>query len=417
MAAIVLTSRFVETCKPKRNRGGDVVRTEIADVACPGLHLIVQPSGTRSWAFRYRRRADRRNVKLTIGKADPDGLSLAAARAAVAAHRHRLERGDDLVTGVTCVTPKTNGGGDKIEGALASFLELHARRKNRTSSARATERIFNGIVLPAWRGRTVDSIRRRDVIELIEGVAARGRGYRANRTLSALSRFFNWLVARDVLATSPAAGVERPHKEEARTRILNGVELRAVWLACEDEGPSGQALRLAILTGTRRSEAAELPWSEIDDDEQVWRLPADRAKNGQACNIPLSSQARELIEACPRFAGCPFVFSVGGKKPVNDWDAVKRRISARTGIAADSWRLHDLRRTCASGMQRLGISIPVIEKALNHQSGVFRGIVSTYQTHDYADEIRLALQRWADRVVEIVGGKPAKVVQLHGKQK
>ena len=64
-------------------------------------------------------------------------------------------------------------------------------------------------------------------------------------------------------------------------------------------------------------------------------------------------------------------------------------------------------------MQKLGISVPVIEKALNHVSGTFRGIVGVYQTHDYADEVRIALQRWADRVEEIVSGKSATVVSWH----
>jgi integrase len=123
-----------------------------------------------------------------------------------------------------------------------------------------------------------------------------------------------------------------------------------------------------------------------------------------------------LIQAQPRFDGCPYVFSTNGRRPVNNWDEVKRRISARAGIAAESWRLHDLRRTAASGMQKLGGQVPVIEKALNHVSGMFRGITGVYQRHGYADEIRIALQKWADRVEEIVGGEPAKVVALRGKR-
>jgi integrase len=417
MAAIVLTARFVETAKPKRNRAGAAVRTEFPDAACPGLHLIVQPTGTRSWAFRFHHRGA--TGKKTLGSAGDGGLSLAAARAAAATHRHRLEQGlAHHSAGVTAVTPVTGvqrgGRGDAIETAIAAFLELHVRRKNRASTAQGTEGVFNSIVLPVWRGRTIDSIRKRDVIELVESIAADGRGYRANRTLAALSKFFNWLVARDALAFSPVAGVEPPHKEEERTRVLSDDELRAVWLACEDEGPSGQALRLLILTGTRRSEAGELPWPEIDKAEQMWRLPADRAKNGQACNIPLSSQAWALIQAQPLIAGCPYVFTSNGTTAVNNWDKVKHRVSARARIAADDWRLHDLRRTAASGMQKLGIQVPVIERALNHTSGSFRGIVGRYQQHDYADEIRIALQRWADRVEEIVGGKPGKVVQLRG---
>ena len=412
MAVTVLTSRFVEAVRPRHNNDGDAVRAEYPDAACPGLHLVVQPTGTRSWAFRFRRRVDRKSVKLTIGKAGEGGLSLAAARHAAAGHRHRLERGVAPVTAVTGVTGESGGGGDKIETAVASFLERHVCRKNRVSTARATEGIFNSIVLPAWRGRTIGSIRRRDVIELVESVAARGRGYRANRTLAALSKLFKWLIARDALALSPVTGVERLHKEEARTRILSDDELRALWFACEHEGALGQAIRMLILTGARRNEVGHMRWLEIDEDRRLWTLPAARTKNAREHAIPLSPHAWALIEARPRFADCPFVFSADGKRPVNNWDEVKRRISAKAGIPADTWRLHDLRRTAASGMQKLGVSVPVIERALNHVSGTFRGIVGVYQQHDYADEVRIALQRWADRVEEIIGGKPAKVVKL-----
>ena len=302
--------------------------------------------------------------------------------------------------------------GDKVEAAVASFLELHVRRKNRVSTARTTENIFNRIIVPAWRDRTIDSIRRRDIIDLVEDVAASGRGYHANRTCAVLSKFFAWLVARDALAVSPVTGVERPHKEKIRSRILTDDELRALWLACGHEGASGEAIRLMILTGARRGEVGEMPRREVDQDHQLWNLPAERTKNGQSHTIPLSRQAWTLIGARPRFADCNFVFSADGKRAVNNWDEVKHRISAKAGITASSWRLHDLRRTCASGMQKLGVQVPVIEKALNHISGTFRGIVGVYQQHDYADQVAIAFQRWADRVEEIVGGKPAKVVKL-----
>jgi integrase len=177
------------------------------------------------------------------------------------------------------------------------------------------------------------------------------------------------LVARDALAFSPVTGVERLHKEEARTRILSDDELRALWFACEYEGALGQAIRMLILTGARRDEVGRMRWQELDEARRLWTLPAGRTKNAREHAIPLSSQAWALIEARPRFAGCPFVFSTNGRRPVTNWGEVKRRISAKAGIAADSWRLHDLRRTCASGMQKLGVQVPVIEKVLNHISG------------------------------------------------
>src|SRR5262249_15485147 len=268
--------------------------------------------------------------------------------------------------------------------------------------------------LPAWRGRAIGSIRKRDVIDLVESVAVSGRGYLANRTLGTLSKFFNWLVARDVLAFSPVTGVDRPHREIARERGLPDAELRTLWLACADGGPFDQALKVILLTGARRNEVSQMQRSEIDDERRVWTLPSHRSKNGWEHEIPLASQAWDLIQARPRFAHCPYVFSADGKKPITGWDKAKTRISTKAGIPADTWRLHDLRRTAAVGMQRLNIQVPVIERALNHVSGVFRGIVGVYQTHDYADEVRIALQKWADRVEEIVGGEPGKVVALRG---
>lgn len=403
----LLTARTVETARPKRNGVGKTVRTEYPDAACIGLYLIVQPSGARSWALRYRRPGGK-TAKLTLGAAGEGGLSLAAARHAAAAARHRLEQGIDPATRrqVSAVT-----GGDSIEAAAEQFLELHARRKTRPTSILAAERTFNLLVLPAWRGRSIHDIKRRDVIELIERIAT-DRPSLANRSLSVLSKFFNWLCARDRLAISPARGVERPHKEAVRQRTLTDSELRALWLACEADGPFGQALRLLLLLGARRNEVSQMRWSEIDDERRVWTLPAQRSKNGRPLTITLSSQAWAVLESVPRFADCDFVFTADGRGPIIGWAKAKTRLSIKAGIAEENWRLHDARRTCASGMARLGVSVPTIEKALNHQSGVFRGIVSTYQTHDYADEVRIALQKWGDYVERLVGGKPATVVKL-----
>jgi integrase len=398
----VLTPRFVETAQPKSTR------VEYPDAACPGLYLIIQPTGARSFAHRFRHNGV--NGKRTLGRAGAGGLSLAAARAAVANHRHRLER--DPVTPVTPVTPKTVGGEDRIETAVASFLERHTFVKNRRSTAEKAARIFSRDVLPHWRGRKLNEIRKADVIDLVEDIAASGRGYHANRTLGTLSKFFNWLVARDVLAISPVTRVEKPFKEKPRERLLSDAELCALWNACKGDGPFGDALRVLMCTGARRDEISRMRWDELDEKRQELRLSGERSKNRREHVIPLSPQVWSIIEAQPRFVGCAYVFSADGKRPVTGWDKAKVRISTKAGIAPETWRLHDLRRSCASGMQKLGVSVPVIEKALGHISGATRGLVGVYQRYDYADEVRIALQKWSDHVERVVGGKPAKVVKL-----
>ena len=234
--------------------------------------------------------------------------------------------------------------------------------------------------------------------------------------LGVLSKFFNWLVARDRLEASPVAGVERVHQEQARNRTLSDDEVRALWLAAEGD-QFGPALRLLLICGARRNEVSLMTYDELDD-EGNWTLPASRTKNGIEHTIKLSRQALGIIEAQPRLAGCPYVFPGRvGRTGLIGWDKSKKRISKKAGIAEASWRLHDLRRSCASGMQRLGIPVAVVEKALNHKSGTFRGIVGVYQQHDYQHEIADALQQWADHVDAIVAGKSADVISIRRKRK
>jgi integrase len=405
MPARVLTPKTVEAAKPRRNAAGKPVRTEYPDSACPGLRLVVQPTGSKSWALRYRRPGGR-----TAKKTWPGSLTLAGARHAATAARHELEQGSDPAPQRLPFAAYSDT--EAIEAAVAAFLELHAYRKTRPRTAELYEHVLNDLVLPAWRGRSVESIRRRDVITLVERIAV-DRPVLANRTVAVVHKFFAWMLSRDMIAASPVVGVERPHKEVPRQRTLTEAELVALWRACEGEGPYGAAVRLLILTGARRNEVGQMAWDELNLSHCVWLLPAARSKNKRSHTLPLSRQACAILENPPRFADCGYVFSLYGRSPIGDWDGAKKRISAKAGIDATTWGLHDLRRTVASGLQALGVAVPVIEKALNHASGVFRGIAGVYQRHEYQDEIRTALQRWADHIERLVTGKvAAKVVKL-----
>jgi integrase len=399
----ILTPRAVEAARPGRNTTGKAVRAEIPDGTGLGLYLAVEATGAKSWVVRYRDAVGRPKRRKLGGVHD---MTLAAARAAAAAARHRAESapGREIRE-----QPVTKTAGDRIEDVAAQFLELHAFKKTKASTAETTERILNRLILPAWRGRTIHDVRRRDVIELVETIATARGGYMANRTLGHLSKWFSWMVARDMLDASPAAGVERPHVEEVRDRTLTDAEFRALWLAAEGDH-FGPALRMLALVGARRNEISKMEWSEIDE-AGTWTLPPARSKNGIAHTIGLSRQALAIVEAQPRLAGCPYVFPGRvGHGPLIGWAKAKSRISTKAGLDETSWRLHDLRRTCASNMQKLGVAVPTIEKCLNHTSGVFRGIVGTYQTHDYQNEIAVALQAWADRIDEIVAGTAARRV-------
>jgi integrase len=398
-----LTAKSVENIRP------GTARREISDSGCRGLYLVVQPSGHKSWAVRYRHGG--KPKKLTLDGAP----TLAAARKAATDALHELEQGRDpaalkFEAKATAEQAAADRNADTVERWAAHFIERHAKRKTRQNSWRQAVHVFDNIVLPAWRGRTVHDIKRRDVIELVESVAE-DRPVMANRVHAHLSKFFNWLMERDAIEASPVAGTKPPSAEHARDRILSDDEIRQLWLACDAiGGRSGLAIKLMLLTGQRSGEVVGVRRSEITGD--VWVLPPERTKNKQRHEVPLSAQALSIIESMPVIVGDEdFVFTSSQTRRLGHMDRAKAVLDARMQPKTP-WVIHDLRRTVASGMAKIGIKLPVIEKVLNHTGGSFRGIVGVYQRHDFAAEKRHALQRWADHIDEIVSGKSAKIVKL-----
>jgi integrase len=404
MNAKAITPLAVKAAKPKRQR------YEIPDRGAVGLYLVVQPSGVKSWAHRYPFNGQRR--KDTLGSASE--ISLAQARRLVAEARHLREQGIDPAAQrhaarAIAVEMAERSETDSVAALATLFIERHAKKRR---TWKQTEDTFHRLILPKWRGRTVHDIRRRDIIELVEGIAT-DRPYMANRTLATLSKFFGWCVARDIIEVSPASGIEAPGREVARERVLDDDELRRLWIAAGDpaEGPFGVLVRLLISTGQRRGEVSGMRFSELGDG-RIWRIPGSRTKNGKAHQVPLVPAAWDLIQAQPRFSDSDFVLTVDGTRPIIGFGRAKRRLSAKAGIEAGSWRLHDLRRTCASGLQRLGVRAEVIERCLNHISGLYRGVSGTYQRDPLIEEVTTALERWADHIGRLVSGRPAKVVKL-----
>jgi integrase len=204
------------------------------------------------------------------------------------------------------------------------------------------------------------------------------------------------VLANPVVNTSKRA--ERP-----RERVLADAELRLIWQALSDNQYS-TILRLLVLTGQRLSEITGLRWSEVDFDRGIISLPGERTKNGRPHEIPMSKTVRSLLAAQPRSNGREFVFGEGAgpfsgqshRKAALDQDM------ARAGKSLAAWTHHDLRRSAVSGMARLGVSLPVIEKIVNHASGSFAGIVGVYQRHDFAGEKRKALQLWDEHIAGLV---------------
>jgi integrase len=395
-----LTTIAIENARPREQR------YSIPDSGCRGLYLNVYPTGRKSWSVRYRFVGVSKNLTL-------DGFpSLAQARkAATTALAEVVQGRDPVIAKVATKTAVTDRERDTVERLAEQFIEKHAKRHTRPSSIRATEGAFRNIIKPAWLGRTVHDITRRDVIELLDNVAA-DRPILANRTRATLSRFFGWLCERDIIAASPMVGVKPPSPERVRDRVLDDDELRRLWAAAEAIGGAvGAYVKLLLLTGQRRSEIANLKYSEIEGD--VLAIPAERMKGKQAHIVPLSTQAAAIIASMPKLVPQvprPNDFVLGRALGWH-FHHVKRDLDAHMGNTP-KWVIHDVRRSVASGMAKIGVPVPVVEKILAHRSGTFRGIVGTYQRHSFLPEMAAAMQRWADHVEQLVTGKSAKVVKL-----
>jgi integrase len=227
-----------------------------------------------------------------------------------------------------------------------------------------------------------------------------------------------------VIQVSPCTLVSPPAPERSRDRVLDDHELRMVWRAADAEGwPFGPLIKLLLLTGQRVSEVGEMRWDEINKDQRLWTLPAERVKNGLRHEVPLSDPALAIIGTLPHIKTTKgYVFTTRRDAAVSGFSRTKDNLDATIAgglpdgaSPPDHWTFHDLRRTVASGMARLGIQLQVIEKILNHRSGSFRGIVGVYQRHSYSDEKRKALEVWAAFVQTVVAGRsPANVVRLKG---
>ena len=396
-----LTTRTVETIKPRPTR------QEIPDQLMAGLYLVVQPSGAKGWAVRYRHAGTPR--KHTLG-AYP-AIDLKTARHLASKALRTVAEGRD--PGREKIQQRA-AKPDTVETVARQFIERHCNRTNRSRTARETQRLLDLHVLPRWRTRLLREITRRDVLDLLDRVVDSGKPIAANRTFSAVRKMFNWAVARDIVVTSPCAGVKPPTAERSRDRVLADSELRNVWHAADKiGGPFGALVQLLIVTGQRRDEVAQARWSEIDLDGRMWTLARERVKTGNPHEVPLSKPAIAILQTLPRIGG-NYVLTTTGDAPSSNYAKNKRRLDALLPDDMPPWRLHDLRRSAASGMARLGVNLPVIEKVLNHSSGSFAGIVGVYQKHTFSDEKRKALEAWANHVVAVVADNPTKVVSLRG---
>ena len=364
------------------------------DAGLPGFGVKVTPRGRKVFVALYRLGgAGSRLRKYTIGPYGRVTLQMARAEAQKI-FAARLEGRDPAAEKREARRRMT---ADRVEDLVEIFILQHV---SKTRKATEVSRMLRREVVSRWGNRSVREINKRDVIELASEIAQRGTPIAANKLLKVVKTFLNWCAGRAVIDSSPAEGVPLPGKEVARDRVLTDGELASVIVAARRVGGAyGGIVEMLALTGQRREEVARMVWDEIDFGNRTWTLPGLRTKNAKPHIVHLSEPCIELIERAPRLGH--YVFSLTGVRPFQNFTKAKRALDELSGVTG--WRLHHLRRTCVSGMARLGVPPHVADKILNHQSGTISGVAAVYQRHDFLAERKLALDQWGRHVATLAG--------------
>lgn len=427
-----LTDVFVRTVYPPQ-----AGRIEITDLRAPGLCFRVTARGARSWCFRFRDPRSGKTARATIGPYP--AVSLQQARDRAGALRRDVANGQNPVERKRherAIAPTKT-----FEALAERYLKEHARRHKR--SADADDRNLRLHVLPKWRQRRFDELRRTDVIELVEGLVTAGKPTLANRVQALISSIFSFAMDADLVTGNPCARLRRRGVETIGRRVLSTEEIRQFWPAITHQPVSprvGLALRLILLTGARPGEVAGISRIELDyiddQDRARWILPAARSKNGRSHLVPLSDQAQRIVaELLDQLGeGDEFLFPspatkrrpraatrpTAKQRPIAAHAlavAMARFVASLDDKSGRTWRIdrptpHDLRRTVATRLAELGIPKEDRDAILNHTPRDVGKI--HYDLYNREREKRQALDRWSNALSAIIDGRSpgAEIVPL-----
>ena len=358
------------------------------DISCKGLSLKVTKKGVKSFSYTFR--LGSKTGRVTLGPY-PD-ISLGGARSRVEELRRLVVAGSD---------PRHAKAQEKaqreqtIAEMVPEFIERYAKPKNKSwKQAESNLKLYLVSALGQW---PVSKVSRRDIHTILDKLIEEGKGPSANRALAHIRKFFGWLVERDYIEHSPADHIKKPFSEKRRERVLSDEEIKAIWNASEALSPPYTAwLRLSLLCGQREMETASMRRSRIEGN--LWFLSSNDTKNKRENVLPLSKQAAAIVEELLQSEG-EFLLSTGriGDKPLNGFSKAKAQIDRASSVT--EWRFHDLRASVATNLGRLGFDRFIIKLVLNHKDS---GVTAVYDRYTYLDEKRAALQKWADRLDEIV---------------
>jgi len=408
-------------------------RYEVWEDGRTGFGVRVSSKGRRSWIFMYRFGGKAR--RMTLGNYGP-GMGLASARLKLAQAKNTLDHGED--PGKAAIAEKwTEREAATGKDLVDEYLERSAKGLR---SYDEIKRILEREVVPAWGRRKAKSIKRRDVILLLDAIVDRGSPIMANRTLNWVRRMFNFGIARELIDVNPSSGIEAPSQETERERVLTEDEVRRLWAglpAADVTDATRLAVKLLLVTVQRPSEVSAARISEFGDlKDRLWTIPGERTKKSRVHLVPLSDQAVQLIEDAKRSCAKddllfpspdgneamtshalskaflrnatalgipqPQVPERDPRKKLTPEEEREAKLALKRERKRVSFTPHDLRRTGFTGITELGFTRFIADRVTNHTEA---GVGRVYDRYEYLREKRAALEAWGARLNEILAGR------------
>jgi integrase len=433
MASTKITKRVVDEAK----HPGDADGTRdprsmllIYDADIKGFALKVTPAGKKVFVVDWRQPG---------GALAPKGRTTIGNYGAMTVDMAR-DAARDILDKVRKGINPNHERQDKARSAVdlafdkvaTRFIDDYAK-ENQKKSWQQSQRTFDRDITPVFGSRPINTIGKADIDQLLQDIKRRPAPFVAKYAHAQLRKMFRWAANTGRIERSPMEGMESPVRPKIRDRYLNDPELLEVWQATREMGePFGTIYRLLIATGQRLNEVGGMAKDEIDMAKRLWTIPAHRAKNGKSHVVHLNDLAvaelgalRELVWVGRDELATDLLFASNGKSAPSGWSKVKLRcdtailaarqleaskqgkpISKVKGLVDDkAWRTHDLRRSVATGMQELGIRLEVIERTLNHISGISGGaLVKTYHQSEMLNERRVAMDAWGNHLAMLIDG-------------
>ena len=378
-------------------------RTSYHSKSLPGLTLEVMPSGKKTWRVRYRTTGGRRGESraYTIGDAETIKLGEAINKAREIKAAVNLEGTDPA--------RERSSKGESFDDVFKDWLERHAKPKKK--SWRHDEAMYHRHVKSRLGQKASVNIKRADIAAILDEIAKVASGIQANRAQSLISAVLNWAVNEGRLDHAPTFRLSKRGLETPRERVLTPSELRTFWSGLAD-GPLGQSieriLRLALVTGQRRTEITEARKSEIDlkSSSPTWTIPGARTKNGVLHHVPLAPVAAKLFKFAIEETESDYVFpgQISDEAAIGPHAVTRamQRVTRELGI--EDATVHDLRRTVGTNLARLGVSKDIRARLLNHVDGARSVTDAVYNQHEFSAEKRHALEMWETELKRIVTG-------------